>query len=595
MVILFATSSTNFHKIQNISTFRKVLPDTNQTLFLPVLVISLTSLLNTCFCHWGVLGFQTEIRQLNLPRKQKFVHITSYQQSLRQQPLSIYSMDGLENEADLRDLKKLPAHDLRQRRLAALGILLPQNLVYSSEIKYTSDKPDTSLASRIDNTHEIIDLLDSDNEDDNNEVTQAGLRCNNSPPTASKRSFSAMDDVDKNAIKSESKPLYCHRLDTFISEPKEKTKMTNKDIERKHHRGDLEIGLHSRLDTMKQSEQDKILRGNTHGREWKFKVATWNVWFGPQGDGQPHPGPRMRAIVRLLKEQNNAEVPLLFIGLQEVIDPLAHFLIPALESAGYYIYRQEGAAYGCAVAVHKRLEIVSKSWNPYSNTVMMRGYYQVRAKLPSKVAPNDCPEVVFTTTHLESFTGSDYTGSKERPQQMLEVENFCNRQVLSKSNPASMAIITGDLNWDDEGMRRKTLDPVMANIFHAKGQWHDSWLETASKKSGPSKTKTIESYTYDAKLNPMLGGNLRRRFDRCLVRSSGGSTDEMARRTNKDGSLWVAKTTDTILVGHDALQDLTWDKKNFYNGSIKETQTAPSDHFGLVATITLSEQISPSS
>lgn len=124
--------------------------------------------------------------------------------------------------------------------------------------------------------------------------------------------------------------------------------------------------------------------------------------------------------------------------------------------------------------------------------------------------------------------------------------------------------MTGDMNWDDERVRAnaKGNDPVMATVLQSP-LWQDSFLTT---RQGKKQT----CYTYDSKLNPMLGGNLRRRFDRCLVRNS------------DDASSGAVESIGTKLVGTEALVSLTWQKYSPYKQTYKEMPTALSDHFGLV-------------
>jgi hypothetical protein len=137
------------------------------------------------------------------------------------------------------------------------------------------------------------------------------------------------------------------------------------------------------------------------------------------------------------------------------------------------------------------------------------------------------------------------------------------------------------LNWDDESLQRPTLDPVMSTVFHAHDQWQDSWLSTNRKTT---KRKQVQGYTYDHIINPMLRGRWRKRYDRCLVRSSRNNCPVLGRLE--------ARTLETVLLGQEAIQALVWDKENTNDGSIRETPTAPSDHFGLVATLRLSESSS---
>jgi endonuclease/exonuclease/phosphatase family metal-dependent hydrolase len=274
----------------------------------------------------------------------------------------------------------------------------------------------------------------------------------------------------------------------------------------------------------------------------------------------------MRELTRLLQRQHSTDQrPLWFVGFQEVVDELAATLVPAMELLGYTVYRQPGApAYGCALAVHGSLTVTDRGWVPYDRTVMQRGFLYVRARPPGSPPHR---QILFATTHLESFTGEEYTGAAQRPRQLRQMELFCNERMALDPSTA-VAIITGDMNWDDERPRQgtPTTDPAMATVLSEN--WQDSWLAT---KSGWKDT----CYTYDGKLNPMLSGNLRRRFDRCLVRSRAGVA--------------AARATSTQLLGTEALPGLTWPKWNRWKQTSREMPTAPSDHFGFVATIQLNE------
>jgi hypothetical protein len=143
------------------------------------------------------------------------------------------------------------------------------------------------------------------------------------------------------------------------------------------------------------------------------------------------------------------------------------------------------------------------------------------------------------------------------------MQEFLNEQFIQHHH-LKAAIMTGDMNWDDERVRSVAIDPPMATIVST--EWKDSWLET---KTAVNQT----CYTYDGKMNPMLGGNLRRRFDRCLLRSGNSAT--------------VQAVTSSML-GTEAIPDLTWQKYNDWNRSFKEMPTAPSDHFGYLVNLQLS-------
>jgi hypothetical protein len=337
-----------------------------------------------------------------------------------------------------------------------------------------------------------------------------------------------------------------------------------------------------------------------------FQVATWNVWFG-MGDGQPHAALRMRTISRLLQEQHTRNMnpetgtnmnPLWCIGFQEVIPETEQYLQPAFARAKYQFFRQpQPAAYGCAMAIHEDLTILEQGWIPYSVTEMQRGFLYVRAQFPKKTNTtstgqdgddDNAPpqQLIFTTTHLESYTDPSYTGAQQRTRQLQQMCTFVEQQIQQHPNQVKVAIMSGDMNWDDERVRSSGMDPNMLSTISLP--WKDTWLETkmANKKATTTKTNKyaapksksstiVEGYTYDAKMNPMLRGSLRRRLDRILVHD------------NSSGSSRTTGTTigPTQLLGTEAIPDVTWMKYNSYTETSQETLTAPSDHFGYIVTL----------
>ena len=52
-----------------------------------------------------------------------------------------------------------------------------------------------------------------------------------------------------------------------------------------------------------------------------FAVATYNVWFGRDGRGSPHPEARMHGVVQALVGES--DIPPLVCGLQEVVPELS--------------------------------------------------------------------------------------------------------------------------------------------------------------------------------------------------------------------------------------------------------------------------------
>jgi hypothetical protein len=249
------------------------------------------------------------------------------------------------------------------------------------------------------------------------------------------------------------------------------------------------------------------------------------------------------------------------------------------------------------MAVHTDLTIIEQGWIPYTHTVMQRGFLYVRARLPSTSTSSRKTEILFTTTHLESYSGKDYNGASQRLLQIQEMCQFLHHQM--EEHPSiTMAIISGDLNWDDErrtvgGTRTvSTTDPVLLSSI--PDQWKDTWLEatqppsvpistttttTKAKKKKTSATSTstsaslVEGYTYDSKLNPMLSGSLRRRFDRVLVHS------------NPFHNHRVQILAPQLLGTNVISPDLTWEKYNMYTRTTRTVPTAPSDHFGYIVTL----------
>jgi hypothetical protein len=300
-----------------------------------------------------------------------------------------------------------------------------------------------------------------------------------------------------------------------------------------------------------------------------FSLATYNVWFGPPDPTarQVHPEQRMAAIAQALDMCHDlAKNPLLFVGFQEITSNLEQFLKPRLIQMGYKWHSQQNiqeGSYGCAMAIHSSAGAGAAGFVPYRDSCQGRGILYARTR-----------QVLFCTTHLESFADpKQYTGAKERQVQLIEMEQFCQEQ-LNKHPELRLVIFAGDLNWDDERVRSTGENKELLSLLPSSSnkQWVDAWLETSSggSGSGARRRTTPDGYTYDGRENPMLGGSLRRRFDRCLL---------LAR--NKE-SLSIERVE---MIGKEAIPGLVWNKKNSYTGTFKEVAVAPSDHFGLVVTV----------
>ncbi|KAG7352310.1 hypothetical protein IV203_008358 [Nitzschia inconspicua] len=287
----------------------------------------------------------------------------------------------------------------------------------------------------------------------------------------------------------------------------------------------------------------------TNDSPTNFQIASYNVWFGPPDPdvGQLYPKERMTAIVECIQNAcmtQSTDNPLLFIGFQELTPSLVDYLKPLLGQIGYKLCTQPlgfgGSSYGVGVAVPQDLDIVKHEFIPYSNTQQGRGLLYIKT-----------PTFLLGTTHLESYTGQQSDGSKEREKQIVDAALFCKTQ-LEVSSSLKLAVIVGDLNWDDE-RKQKRSEATNKNLLSLlPGGWKDAGEPF--------------DYTYDAKENPMLGGNLRRRFDRCIYYSNSLECLELRK------------------IGQEAIPGLVWQKKNPYTGKSKPMAVTPSDHFGLVLT-----------
>ena len=338
---------------------------------------------------------------------------------------------------------------------------------------------------------------------------------------------------------------------------------------------------------------------NNTGPMPNFAVASYNIWFGQTARGDPHPERRMEAISSIISDLQPR--PLL-VGLQEVTSELEQLLYPLLQSMGYHVISQPHQSQGqyyVAIAVLTgnvlgggisanandandgtvSAQVVGSGFQPYADTIMDRGLLWTHVRLCSGTSSR---EVLFTTTHLESyltggFMGRPYDGVAQRKLQICQAAQFCREYARTRARHGTRidaAIITGDLNWDDERKRSKGNDEKMLEVIETDEAWTDAWLKCRPGEDG---------YTYDAKLNDMLRGNLRRRFDRCLVWN--GERDD----TDSGGIVPVQ----CDMIGTSAIAGLTYrkEKQKFSYGSFVPTgefidqPVSPSDHFGLYVTL----------
>ena len=145
-----------------------------------------------------------------------------------------------------------------------------------------------------------------------------------------------------------------------------------------------------------------------------------------------------------------------------------------------------------------------------------------------------------------------------------------------------VAILAGDFNWDDEittKTGRSKTPPANTNLLaliNRSTNRNSTSNATCWKDAG-----TANDYTYDSKLNPMLGGyyGLRRRFDRCIYLSKQTieSGYKLGTRTTSNNDVINNKTTPSsnlryestklLKIGTQPIPNLVWNKKNFYKNT----------------------------
>ena len=147
------------------------------------------------------------------------------------------------------------------------------------------------------------------------------------------------------------------------------------------------------------------------------------------------------------------------------------------------------------------------------------------------------------TSHLESFTGKQSTGSRERSEQL--------RSAIGdlEASRCHNVIFAGDFNWSED------TDGDMARMLPTG--WSDAWPTLNAGQLGN---------TYDCAANHMLLGNMKKRLDRIVF------------------SCRDFDATQVRMVGCEPLGALTYLKKT-YTGEVKRLPVLPSDHFGLVLTL----------
>mmetsp|Transcript_5418 Transcript_5418/g.7669 ORF Transcript_5418/g.7669 Transcript_5418/m.7669 type:complete len:476 (+) Transcript_5418:333-1760(+) len=445
---------------------------------------------------------------------------------------------------------------LRQRRLAALEYKGGLNI--NQRTTKNSNYPDENVSH---NNMQDLSHHDDDDDDDDDLRTALAMSLEESNDGTTKKRRQEKHTSQNSNIDQSGVIDLCDSDDenrNYNKSPDRK-RISRKSVQSKTSG---ERKSTSKNPTPKTSQQTT---STSNHKPYSFSVVTYNVWFGP-----PHPSKRMEAISNALMGESSLsssfvdnELPL-FVGFQEVTPELSQMLFPLLESQGYQNVCQDltSIGYGCSISIQNGCTVIGSGFVPYKTTVMGRGIVWVLAKLKESDR-----EVLFTTTHLESFMrdypsrGQTYDGVKEREEQIKQLKQFC-EECVEKRPSVDMAIITGDLNWDDERKRSSGADKPLLSVLGSG--WCDAWKETRPTEDG---------YTYDSKESQMLKGNLRRRFDRCMF----------LRRKVKQVSI-----EQTELIGKDPIPGIQWKKDPHplaRNQQVSFVPVLPSDHFGLVTKV----------
>ena len=170
----------------------------------------------------------------------------------------------------------------------------------------------------------------------------------------------------------------------------------------------------------------------------------------------------------------------------------------------------------------------------------------------TSVSTGEMKWLIIATTHLESPCPAppkwDQMYSKERVDQA--------KQCLENLGRFPNAILCGDMNWDDKG----------DGPFPLQDGWTDAWVELKPGEDG---------WTYDTKANGMMAGirKLQKRMDRFLCKLADFKIDSIE------------------MIGKEAIPGVSYSKEKKIRKESRKIQLPvfPSDHFGLVLTITQQE------
>ncbi|KAL5225949.1 hypothetical protein ABZP36_012588 [Zizania latifolia] len=290
-----------------------------------------------------------------------------------------------------------------------------------------------------------------------------------------------------------------------------------------------------------------------------FKIMTYNVWF--REDLELHR--RMEALGDLIKNHNPDLICFQVQILNNVLFSFSllnetHMWELQEVTPTIYLLLQKSdwwQEYKCSLSDNtamqrpyycmqvSKMPVESFDHTPFANSIMGRELCVAHFNIGGVV------KLVLATSHLESPCPGpprwDQMYSKERVAQA--------NKSLEILGSFRNVIFCGDMNWDDKG----------DGPFPLPDGWTDAWIELKPGENG---------WTYDTKANGMLSGNrnLQKRLDRFICKLADFKIDSIE------------------MIGKDAIPGVSFVKEKKVGKGVRklELPVLPSDHFGLVLSIT---------
>lgn len=184
------------------------------------------------------------------------------------------------------------------------------------------------------------------------------------------------------------------------------------------------------------------------------------------------------------------------------------------------------------------------------------GYSKMGRLSVAKIKFGKNKSLVIASGHLKSPC-PDPRDPNSQNHKFAQERKLEANEALSILKKHPNVIFCGDMNWNEKTDGQFPLPP----------EWIDAW----NKLKGKGKGKVGKGYTFDTQSNKMLGGHqyLRKRLDRifCNLKAKDFRVDKIA------------------MIGKEAISDVTFKSKK------KNLPVLPSDHYGLLLTVSINDNI----